>query len=64
MRYSPPFIRSKLPQLIRDAFARKQTVEPSDERVPEVATSESGGSLEESLLQLLPSILSLCHTWP
>ena len=57
VRYSPPFIRSKLPQLIRDAFALKQTVEPSDERVPEVATSESGGSLEESLLQLLPSIL-------
>ena len=56
VRYSPPFIRSKLPKLIRDAFALKQTVEPSDERVPEVTTSDSGW-LEESLLQLLPSIV-------
>ena len=44
VRYSPPFIRSKLPQLIRDACALKQTV-------------DSGGWLEESLSQLLPSIL-------
>ena len=57
VRYSPPFIRSKLPKLIRDAFALKQTVEPSDERVPEVTTSDSGGWLEESLSQLLPSIV-------
>ena len=28
VRYSPPFIRSNLPQLIRDAFALKQTVSP------------------------------------
>eukprot|EP00435_Cladocopium_sp_Y103_P072883 s288_g41.t1 len=56
VRYSPPFIRSNLPQRIRDAFALKQTVEPSDGRVPEVATSESGGWFEDSLLRLLPSI--------
>ena len=57
VRYSPPFIRSKLPKLIRDAFALKQTVEPSDGRLPEVTTSDSGGWLEESLSQLLPSIV-------
>ena len=56
VRYSPPFIRSKLPQLIRDAFALKQTVEPSDGRLPEAATSDSGW-LEESLSQLLPSLV-------
>ena len=56
VRYSPPFIRSKLPHLIRDAFALKQTVEPSDGRLPEVTTSDSGW-LEESLSQLLPSIV-------
>ena len=56
VRYSPPFIRSKLPQLIRDAFALKQTVEPSDGRLSEVTTSDSGW-LEESLSQLLPSIV-------
>ena len=42
VRYSPPFIRSKLPQLIRDAFALKQTVEPSDGTLPEGITSNSG----------------------
>ena len=57
VRYSPPFIRSKLPQLIRDAFALKQTVESSDGRLPEVTTSDSGGWLEESLSQLLPSMV-------
>ena len=57
MRYSPPFIRSNLPQLIRDAFALKQTVEPSDGRLPEAAAADSGGWLEESLLPLLPSIV-------
>ena len=57
VRYSPPFIRSKLPQLIRDAFALKQIVEPSDGTLPEVTTSDSGGWLEESLSQLLPSIV-------
>ena len=56
VRYSPPFIRSKLPQLIRDAFALKQTVESSDGRLPEAAAADSGW-LEESLSQLLPSIL-------
>ena len=56
VRYSPPFIRSNLPQLIRDAFALKQTAEPSDGRLPEAAAADSGW-LEESLLQLLPSIL-------
>ena len=56
VRYSPPFIRSKLPKLIRDAFALKQTVEPSDGALPEVTTSDSGW-LEESLSQLLPSIV-------
>ena len=56
-RYSPPFIRSKLPQLIRDAFALKQTVEPSDGRLPEAVAADSGGWLEESLLPLLPSIV-------
>ena len=56
VRYSSPFIRSKLPQLIRDAFALKQTVEPSDGSLPEVTTSDSGW-LEESLSQLLPSIV-------
>ena len=57
VRYSPPFIRSNLPQLIRDASALKQTVEqPSDGRLPDgVATSDSW--LEEILLQLLPSIV-------
>ena len=57
VRYSPPFIRSKLPQLIRDAFALKQTVEPSDGTLPEAVTSNSGGWLEESLSQLLPSLV-------
>ena len=59
VRYSPPFIRSNLPQLILDALALKQTAEqPSDGRLPDgVATSDSGGWLEEILLQLLPSIL-------
>ena len=57
VRYSPPFIRSNLPQLIRDAFALKQTVEPSDGRLPEAAAADSGGWLEESLLPLLPSIV-------
>ena len=57
VRYSPPFIRSNLPQLIRDAFALKQTVEPSDGRLPEAAAADSGGWLEESLSQLLPSIV-------
>ena len=57
VRYSPPFIRSKLPQLIRNAFALKQTVEPSDGRLSEVTTSDSGGWLVESLLPLLPSIV-------
>ena len=57
VRYSPPFIRSKLPKLIRDAFALKQTVESSDGTLPEVTTSDSGGWLEESLLPLLPSIV-------
>ena len=57
VRYSPPFIRSKLPQLIRDAFALKQTVEPSDGTLPEGITSNSGRWLEESLSQLLPSIV-------
>ena len=56
VRYSPPFIRSKLPQLIRDAFALKQTVEPSDGRLPEAVAADSGW-LEESLSQLLPSIV-------
>ena len=56
VRYSPPFIRSKPPQLIRDAFALKQTVEPSDGRLSEVTTADSGW-LEESLSQLLPSIV-------
>ena len=55
VRYSPPFIRSNLPQLIRDAFALKQTVEPSDGRSAEAAAADSGGWLEESLL--LPSIV-------
>ena len=57
VRYSPPFIGSNLPQLIRDAFALKQTVEPSDGRLPEAAAADSGGWLEESLLPLLPSIV-------
>ena len=57
VRYSPPFIRSKLPKLIRDAFALKQTVEPSDGTLPEGITSNSGRWLEESLSQLLPSIV-------
>ena len=57
VRYSPPFIRSNLPQLIRDAFALKQTVEPSDGRSAEAAAADSGGWLEESLSQLLPSIV-------
>ena len=57
VRYSPPFIRSKLPELIRDAFALKQTVEPSDGRLPEAVAADSGGWLEESLSQLLPSIV-------
>ena len=56
VRYSPPFIRSKLPQLIRDAFALKQTVEPSDGTLPEAVAADSGW-LEESLSQLLPSIV-------
>ena len=56
VRYSPPFIRSKLPQLIRDAFALKQTVEPSDGRSPEAVAADSGW-LEESLSQLLPSLV-------
>ena len=56
MRYSPLFIRSKLPQLIRDAFALKQTSESSDGRLPEAAAADSGW-LEESLSQLLPSIV-------
>ena len=57
VRYSPPFIRSNLPQLIRDAFALKQTAEPSDGRLPEAVAADSGGWLEESLSQLLPSIV-------
>ena len=57
VRYSPPFIRSKLPQLIRDTFALKQTVEPSDGTLAEAAAADSGGWLEESLSQLLPSIV-------
>ena len=57
VRYSPPFILSNLPQLIRDAFALKQTVEPSDGRLPEAVTSNYGGWLEESLSQLLPSMV-------
>ena len=57
VRYTPPFIRSNLPQLIRDAFALKQTVEPSDGRLPEAAAADSGGWLEESLSQLLPSLV-------
>ena len=56
VRYSPPFIRSNLPQLTRDAFALKQTVEPSDGRLPEAVAADSGW-LEESLSQLLPSIV-------
>ena len=56
VRYSPPFIRCKLPQLIRDAFALKQTVEPSDGRLPEAVAADSGW-LGESLSQLLPSIV-------
>ena len=51
------FIRSNLPQLIRDAFALKQTSEPSDGRSAEAAAADSGGWLEESLSQLLPSIV-------
>ena len=47
----------QLLQLIRDAFALKQTVEPSDGRLPEAAAADSGGWLEESLSQLLPSIV-------
>ena len=59
VRYSPPFIRSNLPQLILNALALKQTAEqPNDGRLPDgVATSDSGGWLEEIFLQLLPSIL-------
>ena len=57
VRYSPPFIRSNLPQLIRDAFALKQTVEPSDGTLAEAVAADSGGWLEESLLPLLPSIV-------
>ena len=56
MRYSPPFIRSNLPQLIRDAFALKQTSESSDGRLPEAVAADSGW-LEKSLSQLLPSIV-------
>ena len=56
VRYSPPFIRSNLPQLIWDPFALKQTVEPSDGRLPEAVAADSGW-LEESLLPLLPSIV-------
>ena len=56
VRYSPPFIRSNLPQLIRDAFALKQTSESSDGRLPEAVAADSGW-LEESLSQLLPSIV-------
>ena len=55
VRYSPPFIRSKLPDLIRDAFALKQA-EPSDRRLVEVGASDSKGLLEESLLPLVFSV--------
>ena len=56
VRYSPPFIRSKLPELIRAALALKQA-EPSDKRLVEVGASDSKGWLEESLLPLMPSVL-------
>eukprot|EP00435_Cladocopium_sp_Y103_P039878 s2232_g10.t1 len=57
VRYSPLFIRSNLPQLVRDVFALEQTVEPSDETLPDgAATSDFGGWLEESLFPLLPPI--------
>ena len=57
VRYSPPNIRLSLPDMVRDAFALKQiVVEPSDSKLLEVEASDSH-RWEESLLQLLPSLL-------
>ena len=57
VRYSPPNIRSSLPDMVRDAFALTQiVVEPRDSKLLEVETSDSH-RWEESLLQLLPSLL-------
>ena len=54
VRYSPPNIRSSLPDMVRDAFAL--VVEPRDSKLPKVEASDSH-RWEESLLQLLPSLL-------
>ena len=54
VRYSPPNIRSSLPDMVRDAFAL--AVEPRDSKLLEVEASHSHG-WEESLLQFLPSLL-------
>ena len=54
VRYSPPHIRSSLPDMVRDAFAL--AVKPRDSKLLEVEASHSHG-WEESLLQFLPSLL-------
>ena len=55
IRYSPPFLHSKMPQLFIDAFALKeQTVHQLD---TDVEASASEGWLAESVLPLMPSIL-------
>ena len=55
VRYSPPFIRSELPQLFKDAFALKQ--QTVQQLVSEVEASVSQGWFAERLLPLMPSIL-------
>ena len=55
VRYSPPFIRSELPQLFKDVFALKQQI--VQELGTEVEASVSEGWFEESMLSLVPSIL-------
>ena len=64
VRYSPPFIRSKLPQLIRDAFALKQTVEPSDGRSPEAVPLLILDGWRRAFRSCCLPLFSLCHTWP
>ena len=57
VRYSPPNIRSSLPDIVRDAFALKQiVVEPRDSKLLEIEASDSH-RWEETLLQLLPPLL-------
>jgi len=58
VRYSPSFIRSNLPHLIREVFALKQTLDqPTRGKLLEVEGSHSQGWWEESVLSLLPSFL-------